>query len=51
MPVKSKVEISQNFVALSEYMNFTDPIFSEGFDGKFEKKLWPSDQIAFDEKY
>ena len=23
MPVKSKVEISQNFVAFSEYMNFT----------------------------
>ena len=49
--VKSTVEISQNFVALSEYMNFTDPIFSEGFDGKFEKKLWSSKQIAFDEKY
>ena len=24
VPVKSKVEISQNFVAFSEYMNFTD---------------------------
>ena len=23
MPVKNKVEISQNFVAFSEYMNFT----------------------------
>ena len=23
VPVKSKVEISQNFVAFSEYMNFT----------------------------
>ena len=23
MPVKSKVKISQNFVAFSEYMNFT----------------------------
>ena len=26
MPVKSKVKISQNFVAFSEYMNFTIPI-------------------------
>ena len=26
MPVKSKVKISQNFVAFSEYMNFTNPI-------------------------
>ena len=25
MPVKSKVEILQNFVAFSEYMNFTGP--------------------------
>ena len=25
-PVKSKVEISQNFVALSEYMNFNKSI-------------------------
>ena len=25
MPVKSTVEISQNFVAFSEYMNFTEP--------------------------
>ena len=25
VPVKSKVEISQNFVAFSEYMNFTQP--------------------------
>ena len=25
VPVKSKVEISQNFVAFSEYMNFTKP--------------------------
>ena len=24
MPVKSKVKISQNFVAFSEYMNFTN---------------------------
>ena len=30
VPVKSKVEISQNFVAFSEYMNFKD---------KSEKKL------------
>ena len=25
-PIKSKVEISQNFVAFSEYVNFTDDI-------------------------
>ena len=25
MPVKSTVDISQNFVAFSEYMNFTEP--------------------------
>ena len=28
MPVKSKVEISQNFVAFSEYMNFKEIIIS-----------------------
>ena len=26
VPVKSKVEISQNFVAFSEYMKFTKPL-------------------------
>ena len=26
VPFKSKVEISQNFVAFSEYLNFKDPI-------------------------
>ena len=30
MPVKSKVEISQNFVAFSKYMNFTIEEFPEG---------------------
>ena len=29
VPVKSKVEISQNFVAFSEYMNFNDFVFFE----------------------
>ena len=29
VPVKRKVEISQNFVALSEYMNFTTPTISQ----------------------
>ena len=30
MPVKSKVKISQNFVAFSKYMNFTIEEFPEG---------------------
>ena len=34
MPVKSKVEISQNFVAFSEYMNFTIH-----YKSKFPKKF------------
>ena len=28
VPVKSKMEISQNFVAFSEYMNFTYLVFT-----------------------
>ena len=28
MPVKTKVEISQNFVAFSEYMNFNELLHS-----------------------
>ena len=27
VPVKSKVEISQNFVAFSEYLNFNQKVF------------------------
>ena len=30
VPVKSKVEISQNFVAFSEYMNFINPESPKG---------------------
>ena len=36
VPVKSKVEISQNFVAFSEYMNFKKP---NGFLLQFMKFL------------
>ena len=30
VPVKSKVEISQNFVAFSEYMNFNNAYILQG---------------------
>ena len=33
VPVKSKVEISQNFVAFSEYMNFTKICNEPGING------------------
>ena len=32
VPVKSKVKISQNFVAFSEYMNFNPPTPTMGTD-------------------
>ena len=35
VPVKSKVEISQNFVAFSEYINFTMFVFF-GSNGNLE---------------
>ena len=38
VPVKNKVEISQNFVAFSEYMNFT----------KMESKSWKLKSLACD---
>ena len=31
VPVKSTVEISQNFVAFSEYMNFNNMLLQKGF--------------------
>ena len=40
VPVKSKVEISQNFVAFSEYMNFTIP-------GELVGYLCPSVYVGF----
>ena len=39
VPVKSTVEISQNFVAFSEYMNF---IYSDSFQRSHEKNLMHS---------
>ena len=39
VPVKSKVKISQNFVAFSEYINFnTTPLFFIVFSAVFLKK-------------
>ena len=35
VPVKSTVEISQNFVAFSEYMNFTSQAYCCGKQGWF----------------
>ena len=45
MPVKRKVEISQNFVAVIEYMNFTGKSFSEALiltstDPQYDKRLF-----------
>ena len=42
MPVKSKVKISQNFVAFSEYMNF-DIVESVGFSEKMDIHNWLDD--------
>ena len=53
MPVKSKVEISQNFVAFSEYMNFTIMAILDFFNhsrSQFEKmgmEFFPQIQNIF----
>ena len=36
MPVKSKEKISQNFVAFSEYMNFTKHINQQRMSSRFD---------------
>ena len=38
VPVKSQVEISQNFVAFSEYMNFTSK--QKFVDANYFNKFW-----------
>ena len=40
VPVKSKVEISENFVAFAEYMNFKGGKFSEDIKVKSSDFLW-----------
>ena len=50
-PVKSKVEISQNFVAFSEYMNFTRGCTEATKwvllkKGKLEQNIWSDETMA-----
>ena len=40
VPVKTKVEISQNFVTFSEYMNFKDGTQNCGFNVRKQKQLF-----------
>ena len=47
VPVKSKMEILQNFVAFSEYMNFTDTVAYT----QYRKKSCAVDQSSFSKSF
>ena len=50
VPVKSKVKISQNFVAFSEYMNFNRPTVTYIWNSVCEIKniLWFHENLEFE---